>query len=305
MSRVQLQIMSDLHLETPKARPSYEEFEIQPECHCLALLGDIGNVSDPRLFDFFNRQLQQFETVLYLLGNHEPYGITFAEAKKIVRRFEAEVEQRRCSLDNSTTGRFVFLERSRYDLSDDLTVFGCTLFSFITPEQRSSVARFISDFSRINEWTVDSHNAEHHAQLQWLNSQVSDCAQNEPHRLIVVLTHHSPTALEEADDPKHVKDDAQIRSAFTTDLSDQLCWTTPQVRLWAFGQTHFNCDIEDPQTKKRIVCNQKGYRKAESLGFSGTKIVDIDISPNSGQKRLKSEKDLHNGKNENKCCIVS
>lgn len=297
--------MSDLHLETPKARPSYEDFEIQPKCHCLALLGDIGNVSDPRLFDFFNRQLQQFETVLYLLGNHEPYGITFSEAKEIVLRFEAEVEQQRRSPDNSTTGKFVFLERSRYDLSEDLAVFGCTLFSFVTPGQRNSVARFVSDFSRINEWTVDSHNAEHQAHLQWLNSQVSDCAQNEPHRSIVVLTHHSPTALEEADDPKHIKDDAQIRSAFTTDLSDQLCWTTPQVRLWAFGHTHFNCDIEDPQTKKRIVCNQQGYRKAESLGFSGTKVVDIDMSPNFGQNGLASVDGVRKRKNERNRCIVS
>ena len=84
MSNSQLQIMSDLHLETPKTRPSYEELEIQPDCQCLALLGDIRNVSDPRLFEFFDRQLQQFETVLYLLGNHEPYGSTFTEARETI-----------------------------------------------------------------------------------------------------------------------------------------------------------------------------------------------------------------------------
>lgn len=82
--------MSDLHLETPKARPSYGEFETQSECQCLALLGDIGHALDPRLLDFFNRQLQRFSLLLYLLGIHEPTGMTFAEAKEIVRTFQAD-----------------------------------------------------------------------------------------------------------------------------------------------------------------------------------------------------------------------
>lgn len=297
--------MSDLHLETPKARPSYEDFEIQPKCNCLALLGDIGNVSDPRLFDFFNRQLQQFETMLYLLGNHEAYGITFAEARETVRNFEAEVAERRRSPDGSKTGKFVFLERSRYDLTKDLTVFGCTLFSLITLEQRGSVARFVSDFSEINEWTIDSHNASHRVDLQWLNSQVFDCVQNEPHRSIVVLTHHSPTALEAANDSKHIEDGNQIRSAFTTDLSDQPCWTSPQVKLWAFGHTHFNCDVIEPQTKKRIVCNQKGYKKAESLDFSASKVVDIEIEARRGSKPLESKDRGYKGIQACQNCTVS
>ena len=166
------------------------------------------------------------------------------------------------------------------------------------------MARFVSDFSEINEWTIDSHNAAHQADLQWLNSQIFACARHEPHRSIVALTHYSPTVLEEADDPKHVKDNYQIRSAFSTDLSDQLCWTNPQVKLWAFGHTHFNCDMIDPQTKKRIVGNQKGYWKAESLSFSGTKIVDIDIAPLHGQKGLNNKNDVQEAKKKREHCIM-
>jgi len=36
-----VQIVSDLHLETPKA---YDIFEIEPKAPVLALLGDIGNI---------------------------------------------------------------------------------------------------------------------------------------------------------------------------------------------------------------------------------------------------------------------
>ncbi|KAF7902675.1 hypothetical protein EAF00_002578 [Botryotinia globosa] len=71
MSPVQFQIMSDLHLETPSARPSYQHFKIQPECKYLALLGDIGKVLDYELNAFLEDQLRVFEIVFFVQGNHE------------------------------------------------------------------------------------------------------------------------------------------------------------------------------------------------------------------------------------------
>ena len=304
MADFRFQIMSDLHLETPNARPSYDEFEIKPQCPCLALLGDIGNVSDPRHFGFLDRQLRQFELIFYLLGNHEPYGTTFPEAKAALRAFEADVEKRRCSAD-SKIGKFVFLDRRRYDCSEELTVLGCTLFSFIKPEQRDPVARFVSDFSNINNWTIESHNAAHQSDLQWLNSQLSYCARNEPHRSIVVLTHHSPTTLEAANDPRHMQDRIGVQSAFVTDISEQICWTSPQVKLWAFGHTHFNCDLEDPRTRKRVMANQKGYRRAEVLAFDGAKVVRAEADSHLRSRTLKEVKGEQASSTKQKHCTVS
>jgi hypothetical protein len=266
--------MSDLHLETPQARPTYEDFEIQPECQYLALLGDIGNIWDPRLFKFLEDQLRKFEIVFYLLGNHEAYGTTVLVARTTARAFEHEMEELR-SLPGSTLGRFIFLDQTRFDLTDSITVLGCTLFSRISNEQRESVALFCSDFSEIEDWTVETHNSAHQSDIGWLNSQIEHIAQHEPHRKIVVFTHHSPTMLEAANDPRQLQDVAQVRSAFVTDLSDQICWTSANVRLWAFGHTHFNCDFEDLGTKKRVVANQKGYRRFELETFDASKVVKV------------------------------
>lgn len=87
MPTIKIQIMSDLHLETPKARPTYEEFEIQPQCKYLALLGDIGNIGDQRLFAFLEEQLTKFEIVFYLLGNHEQFGLTMPQTKAAILGF--------------------------------------------------------------------------------------------------------------------------------------------------------------------------------------------------------------------------
>ena len=82
--------------------------------------------------------------------------------------------------------------------------------------------------------------------------------------------------LEAANDPRQLQDVAQVRSAFVTDLSDQVCWTSANVRLWAFGHAHFNCDFEDLGTKKRVVANQKGYRRTELETFDVSKVVRVE-----------------------------
>lgn len=59
-----IQVMSDLHLETPKFLPMYNEFQIEPRAKYLALLGDIGIAADDSLFDFLTQQLHRFEVII-------------------------------------------------------------------------------------------------------------------------------------------------------------------------------------------------------------------------------------------------
>lgn len=140
--------MSDLHLETPKFLPMYNGIQINPRARHLALLGDIGIAADDNLFDFLTRQLCQFEIVFYVLGNHELYSGSYEDAVARMEAFEKsiafrrEVEQRgEDSL--ASLGRFVFLNRRRVDLSSEVTILGCTLFSHISNEQRSTVSLFV------------------------------------------------------------------------------------------------------------------------------------------------------------------
>lgn len=66
------QIISELHLEAPKA---YDIFKIAPKAPYLALLGDVGNVAahQAEFLRFLTLQLGQFRTVLFVPGNHEAY----------------------------------------------------------------------------------------------------------------------------------------------------------------------------------------------------------------------------------------
>ena len=321
MFALELQIVSDLHLETPKFRRSYNQYDIPRKCPHLALLGDIGNVEHQELFDFLIRQLRRFNIVFYVMGNHEPYGSKLLDARAKLIAFEANVENHRKS-SSDKTGQFIFLNQRRFDLSEDITILGCTLFSNVSQEQHDSVKQFISDFVEISEWSVESHVEAHEEELNWLNAQVSACAAKAPHRSIVILTHHSPTTLEEANAQRHQSDPNNVQSAYVTDLSKQICWTTPQVKIWAFGHTHFNCDIRDRHTHKRIIANQKGYfqrgsmashrggSEDKSLLFDAEKVVKLKVTTNVERNKSSTSRNGGAGKRrrrkrpQRKACIL-
>ncbi|CAG8978511.1 hypothetical protein HYALB_00005087 [Hymenoscyphus albidus] len=234
----QFQIISDLYLETPK---SYDVFEVTPSAPYLALIGDIGNAKDPEFFDFITKQLSLFKI---------------------------EVKE---SPTSETLGSFVFLDQTRFDLSDDTTILGCTLYSNITPEQSEHVSFGLNDFYHIEDWTVEDHCKAHAADLRWLNDQVNSISKNESNRKVIVLTHHGPTISPCSSDPAH--SGSRISSGFMTDLSNEICWTSRNVKVLAFGHTHYNCDYVDDG--KRVVANQRGYYFKPAEGFDEKKVVEV------------------------------
>jgi predicted phosphodiesterase len=262
-----LQILSDLHLEAPAA---YDVFEISPLAPYLALLGDIGYTKDDGFLEFIRRQLFQFEIVFFVPGNHEPYHSSLAASKVRLLEFQAKTE-----LDQTTGksyGKFVLLDQTRYDLSPSVTILGCTLFSRITDEQKDFVSFGMNDFYHIQDWTLEDHTQQQASDLRWLNSEVHKIAE-EPQRHIIILTHYSPTVDTRAVDPKHMN--SNISSGFMSDLSGEICFSSKQVAIWAFGHTHFNCDFEHETTRTRLVTNQRGYYFSQADGFNLGKVVEI------------------------------
>jgi hypothetical protein len=164
----------------------------------------------------------------------------------------------------STIGRFVFLDRTRHDLTPSLTVLGCTLFSHVPESQAREVGQRLVDFTKIREWSVVDHNTAHRGDVEWLNKTVKEIEEKEPARQVVVFTHHCPTEDERATDPRYR--DSPVSSGFVVDLRGEECWKSKAVVMWGFGHTHWSCDYED-EYGKRVVANQKGYLTAPEKAF--------------------------------------
>jgi len=223
------------------------------------MLGDIGLVLDDALFSFLRDLLAKTRgsRFFYILGNHEPYRTTLPDAVARLRAFEREARYQ-------FGGRFIFLNRDRFDVDANTTILGCTLWSDVLPQQATEVNALLTDLNEskgIRDWTLESHVEEHRKDRDWLNSQVQTLGETEPQRKIIIATHHSPTLDPRAVEPAH--QGSSISSAFATDMSKDLCWTSTAVRLWAFGHTHYNCGFRDEATGKLVVANQRGYGDAE------------------------------------------
>lgn len=263
MVPVSFQILSDLHLET---HSSYGSFKFPQTAPYLALLGDIGHVANNELFSFLEDQLGRYSHVFFLLGNHDPYHLSYKTAKTLMRNFQTSLGKR------SLMGKFVFLDQTRYDLTKDLTVLGCTLFSRVSCQQEFAIESRMVDFKDILRWSVDDHNAAHKSDLAWLNAQVAAIARDEPQRKIAIFTHHSPSVDSRCRDPKH--EDSDVFTDFATDLSHEECWTNPAVVAWAFGHTHFNCVFIDANGKA-VISNQKGYSLIPAKRFNAESVFTI------------------------------
>lgn len=270
---VEFQIVSDLHLENPSA---YDFFEVTPHVPYLALLGDIGVVEDTRFFTFIETQLAQFRVVFLLLGNHEPWHSSWPKTRLKISQFSDSVKKRQTLNDamERPLGEFVFLDQTRYEISPDVTILGCTLWSNIAEEYKERISFGINDFYYISDWDVDDHISRHRADLEWLNSQVAQIAASQPERKIAIFTHYSPVTTDpRAAHPKH--SNSPLSSGFATDLSGEGCWANPQVRLWAFGHTHYNTDYTDETTGKRVISNQRGYYFSQAAAFDAEKVFRI------------------------------
>ncbi|RDL40478.1 uncharacterized protein BP5553_00457 [Venustampulla echinocandica] len=269
----QFQVVSDLHLETPLVQPSYSTFKLNLEASYLCLLGDIGLAKDDGLYVFLESLLKRTPnlTILYLLGNHEAYQMTLEAAEEKMRTFAKTVAR-------TYGNRFIFLNRTRYDVNPTITILGCTLWSHILPSQMAEVEARLTDFNQvrgIREWGLEEHLKEHQQDVAWLNSEVEKMHNEEPERQIIVFTHHSPTIDPRANNPIHTN--STVRSGFVTDLSSELCWKSAQVKLWAFGHTHYSFSYREEGTNKLVMANQKGYiglgEKPESSN-NGSKVIE-------------------------------
>ncbi|KAL0939188.1 ser thr protein phosphatase [Colletotrichum truncatum] len=262
-----VQVVSDLHLEATKA---YDYFEIVPKAPTLALLGDIGSIHahEAEFLGFLTRQLTAFRTVLFVPGNHEAYRSSWPQVLASLRKLEDQ------SRNDPSLGEFLLMDRTLFRVPDSNTVvLGCSLFSYVPPESHHDVSMGLNDFFFINDWDVDAHNEAHLRDVAWLNEQVAELEQTDNN--IMIFTHWSPSKDVRAADPKHAG--SLIASGFSTDLSQEVCFKSKKVAVWAFGHTHFNCDFtvsREDALPLRLLANQRGYF-AEAGGFDAEKVVAV------------------------------
>ncbi|PWY80268.1 hypothetical protein BO94DRAFT_626077 [Aspergillus sclerotioniger CBS 115572] len=248
-SSVSFQVLSDLHLELNR---QYSSYEIPVCAEYLILAGDIGRLTDYDDYrDFIQKQTDRFKLVFLVLGNHEFYNGTFAAGLEKAAQLEQEP---------TLNGRLVVLHQKRFDVpGSGVIILGCTLWSKVPCDLEGVVRSKVKDFQKIEDWSVDDHNARHESDCAWLMREI-DLIRKENgkvgvkrsrKRSILVVTHHAPL-LERTSSPRHAQNMWSV--AFGSDVLPQV---SDWVKVWVFGHTHYTTDFEEEGV--RVVSNQRGY----------------------------------------------
>ncbi|KAI1412182.1 hypothetical protein F5Y13DRAFT_163824 [Hypoxylon sp. FL1857] len=178
----------------------------------------------------------------------------------------------KASEPNAGVGEFVFLDDSRYDFVDEkVTVLGATLFSLPHKLLRPDIDEFYTNVIQAGSWGSQQHFAAHRVSRKWLLHTTSDIEKEDSGRAVIILTHFCPTR-------EHIAVGRAYDYRYTTNLGLLNTIMSRNVKLWAFGSTHYNCDYLDMKLHRRFYSNQRG-RIRECAGFKAWKVVEVTPTP--------------------------
>lgn len=248
---MQLQYISDIHLEFFKTDTIKLEDIITPVAPYLAIVGDLGYPSSKIYDDFISQCSEKFVKVFIISGNHEYYTSSI-DTRPTMSETNCQIV-----LICSKYPNVFFLNNSEYKLDDKTIILGSTLWSHVPDEKKYLVKQAINDYRNIyviNDrgykvlvTTVDT-NQLFNENVKWLTGKLMEHAD----KSIIILTHHLPTYKLIA--PQFETSD--INSAFASDL-DHIMESYSNIKYWICGHTHTANKLQINQCQ--CLINPVGY----------------------------------------------
>lgn len=265
---MKIQILSDLHCEFLWNECSIDEPEliipIFDAADVVIFAGDIDK--GVHFIEMASRYRLDGQQFIYVLGNHEGYGVDSWE------RLVAECR----TLSKPISDWFHFLNRSCVEIDGHLFV-GAPLWTNGTfgnadyVQTKLLAERYINDYRLIKTQdrvlTFDDTVRWHNEDLSFLTKKLESV--KDPARCVVV-THHLPHA--NSVDLKYK--DSPLNPLFVSNLDESLI---SKASLWVHGHSHSSADYILGNC--RVVANPRGYPigqgKFENEFFEPYKIVEI------------------------------
>ena len=263
--------MSDLHLEFNN------KFRVTNQCGAdvLMLNGDIcvadcltRSSDSPKAFladiirDFFAKASDSYESVVYILGNHEHYHGVYVETLDILRNELAKFSN-------------IHILQNEYVRIGSYKIIGSTLWTDCdsgNPLVLQYLRDYLNDFRIIDyskkPWKrflpADSL-IEHKKALAYI---AKEC-ENEDN--VIVMSHHAPSYRSIH---KSYQDTMYYygNRGYYSDL-DEFIMNTPQIKLWTHGHVHNNQDYTLGST--RVVCNPHGYGTENIHEFNRDNVIEL------------------------------
>lgn len=257
---MRIHYMSDLHLEfgaLEKPLPKGEVVILAGDVTLLSALDPAkAERSAPRVreatLEFFDAVQKSFDTVVYLMGNHEHYGFCIDDTAAAIRTHFPDVR---------------LLENEHMALGDAILV-GATLWTDMgggDPLTELAVQRGMSDFylieKRDGERTRPFRPADARGLYAGSLAHIEKVADENRDKRLVVATHHAPSLLGVSASQRT----SRLNAAYFTDLH-AFIEARPNIRVWVHGHTHVQTEYAVGGC--RVLSNARGYAGRERAAAS-------------------------------------
>jgi predicted phosphodiesterase len=259
---MKISICSDVHLE-------FGELDIlnTDDADVLVCAGDItlaravktsSNAESPyyetylATKNFFDQASREFDTVIYVAGNHEFYNYKWNKTLEVLSDW---------TVDNYNN--VYFLEDNHLRVNG-VEFYGSTLWTDMNnmdPLTMMDIQYSMNDYAKI---TYDSGTFRKLKAKDSVSRHVNSKNRlrgfvNSTDLPVVVVTHHGPSSL--SNHPRYPANDS-VNWAYYSNLEEDIL-DFNNVPLWFHGHTHNPHDYHIGNT--RVVCNPRGYIGYESL----------------------------------------
>ena len=251
-----LQIVSDLHIEYKNDDPNYPDplDLIKPVSEILVLAGDIGSLYKiKQLQNFLKKICIYYKYVLYIPGNHEYYTVNGIKPLSF-----QELNMRLYNLQSQIDNIYI-LNRGNF-IINDICIVGCTLWSNV----QIQIPKYIV---RINGISNDEYLQMYNDDLLHINNTIDYCKNN--NLQMVVVSHHCPT-YSVLGQNYHKKE--KYLSLYVSNLDHLL--DKNNIHTWVCGHIHKNFDFIT-ENGTRIVGNQKGKPKDRIHDFLRDYVIQV------------------------------
>lgn len=237
--------ISDLHLEfAPLELPGGDVLIIAGDA-AEAIHMDATGLHGPmrNVIPFFYRQLEKYQKVLYIPGNHEYYNGDIQTTLDHIRDFLSCTD--------------VILLNNDSVWIDGIQFLGSTLWTDIPEPSQFIVQKSMNDFRLIknggNILTPADTVTFHKEAVEYLHSKIED-------HPTVVITHHAPSFRSITEKYRG----SMLNLAYATHLEDFIL-DHPSISHWIHGHVHSQHDYMIGTT--RVMANPRGYTGYEKTGF--------------------------------------
>lgn len=227
---MKIHVLSDLHLESQHF-PDYAPAPLVTGDVCI-LAGDICTISRPWLLtEYFSRIKDQFDKVLYVLGNHEFYRMSY----------DAALDQALTLCETAGVHLLDTALNTQEFTYKGKTFWGSTLWTdFGEREHERAVEYGLNDYLLIGDFTTDRAYSIYKSTVEKIKWDAD-----------VIITHHMPILREHSRFPI-----GPITYGFcATTLEDKIAASS--IKYWLYGHTHDNAHYKVGNTQ--IMSNQVGY----------------------------------------------